>query len=43
MKRILVIDDNEDIRMIIGYSLMKAGYQVDDAEHERHRPGSKTA
>lgn len=32
MKRILVIDDNEDIRMIIGYSLMKAGYQVDDAE-----------
>lgn len=31
MKRILVIDDNDDIRKIIGYDLIKAGYDVDDA------------
>ncbi len=31
MKRILIIDDNEDIRKIIGYDLLKAGFDVDDA------------
>ena len=32
MKRILIIDDNEDIRKIIGYDLIKAGFDVDDAQ-----------
>lgn len=32
MKHILVIDDNEDVRKIIGYDLLKAGFAVDDAE-----------
>lgn len=32
MQRILIVDDNEDIRKIIGYDLLKAGYDVEDAK-----------
>ena len=32
MSKILIIDDNEDIRKIIGYDLLKAGFEVEDVE-----------
>ena len=32
MQRILIVDDNEDIRKIIVYDLLKAGYDVEAAK-----------